>query len=246
MNRATRLLIHRRSRVRSGSPTAWKWIVLGVATVLACASASEPVSAADSSVKQPPSPAETPAPARTEPTWSGGIEAYGYLLEDGNGFLLVIAEADRGSLHLEGRYQYEDLDTGSLWVGWTLETGKSLHLEAVPMVGVVFGNTNGFAPGLELTLSWKSLELYSESEVVFDTEGAEGDFFYNWTEFSWQAAQWLKVGLVAQRTRMFKSELAIDRGLFAAVDVGPVGISLYGFNLAADAPFVVLALAVDF
>ena len=35
------------------------------------------------------------------------------------------------------------------------------------MAGAVFGRTNGVAPGLELTLSWKSVELYSENEYVF-------------------------------------------------------------------------------
>ena len=82
-------------------------------------------------------------------------------------FLLPIFRADRGPLHLEGRYQYEDRHTGSAWLGWTLEAGKKVHLEVVPMAGAVFGRTNGVAPGLELTLSWKSVELYSENEYVF-------------------------------------------------------------------------------
>ena len=215
---------------------------LRAALVLVAASAAGARAAAQEPPPQTPAP---PAGAIADRSWSGNLQTYLYLQEDDD-FLMPILGVDRGALHFEGRFQYEDRQTGSLWAGWTLEAGEGLHLEAVPMAGVVFGRTSGLAPGLELTLTWKSLELYSESEVVFDTEGAEGDFFYNWTEFSWQAAQWLKVGLVAQRTRMFKSELAIDRGLFAAVDVGPVGISLYGFNLAADAPFVVLALAVDF
>jgi len=34
---------------------------------------------------------------------------------DDSNFLLVIATADRGSLHLEARYNYEALDTGSLF-----------------------------------------------------------------------------------------------------------------------------------
>ena len=215
-------------------------------TLLVCAGAAAPAAAADPPLGPPPSPVDPTTPAVADQIWSGGAEAYGYLLQEDDGYLMVIVDADRGSLHLEGRYQYEDFDTGSLWVGWTLETGRSLQFEAVPMVGVVFGNTNGFAPGLELTLAWKSLEFYSESEYVFDTEGAEGDFFYNWSELSWQAASWLSVGLVGQRTRMFDSELAIDRGLFAAVAAGPAEISFYGFNLDGNAPFAVLALALDF
>lgn len=190
-------------------------------------------------------PAEATGAGSSSRSWSFGADAYLYLVED-NSFLMPILTADRGSLHLEGRYQYEDFDTASVWLGWSFETGKSVHLEIVPMMGVVFGNTRGIAPGLEATLSWKSLELYSESEYVFDAEGAEGDFFYNWSELGWQATGWLRLGLTAQRTRMYDSELAVDRGVFAAVAIGAVELSVYGFNLDGEDPFAVVALAVEF
>jgi hypothetical protein len=82
--------------------------------------------------------------------------------------VLPILSADRGAVHLEGRHQHEDRDTFSAWGGWNLSAGKRLPLELVPMVGVIMGQTKGVAPGLELTLSRKSLELYSENEYVFD------------------------------------------------------------------------------
>jgi hypothetical protein len=190
-------------------------------------------------------PAEAAGAGSSSRSWSFGAGAYLYLVED-DSFLMPILTADRGSLHLEGRYQYEDVDSASVWVGWSFGTGSRLHLEVVPMVGLVLGNTNGVAPGLEATLSWKSLELYSESEYVFDAEGTEGDFFYNWSELTWRALPWLRLGLTGQRTRMYDSELAVDRGLFAAVAFGAVEISLYGFNLDGENPFAVMALAVEF
>ena len=99
-------------------------------------------------------PPQTPAPpagAIADRSWSGNLQTYLYLQEDDD-FLMPILGVDRGALHFEGRFQYEDRRTGSLWAGWTLEAGKGLHLEAVPMAGVVFGRTTGLAPGLELTL----------------------------------------------------------------------------------------------
>jgi hypothetical protein len=193
--------------------------------------------------QEAPTPAASAAPA--DRAWSGGLESYLYLPED-DAFLMPILRADRGSMHLEGRYQYEDRETASLWLGFTLEAGKSLHLEATPMAGVVFGRTNGFAPGLELTLSWRSLELYGESEYVFDLEGQEGDYFYNWSELSWQVRPWLALGLSTQRTRLYQTELTIERGLFVAVTRGPVTLKAYGFDLDGEAPFAILALGVDF
>jgi hypothetical protein len=182
-----------------------------------------------------------PAPA----AWSGTFTSYLYLKEEDD-FLLPILAADRGSLHLEGRFQYEDLETGSLWAGWTFEAGKDLQLAVTPIAGLVFGRTDGFAPGLELTLSWKSLELYSESEYLFDFGSQENNYFYAWTELSWQALPWLRLGLSAQRTRLYQSELEIERGVFAAVSRGPVELMVYGFNLDGDSPFAIVALGVEF
>lgn len=211
------------------------------ALLLALASAS---GAGAQEAPKPPS-SEPPAATPAEKSWSGGLETYLYLPE-GDHFLLPILRADRGPLHLEGRYQYEDRHTASAWLGWTLEAGEKLHLEVVPMAGGVFGRTNGVAPGLELTLSWKSLELYGESEYLFDLESKEGNYFYNWSELSWHARPWLTVGLSAQRTRLYQSELTIDRGLFVAVKRSPLTLKVYGFNLDGEAPFAIVSLAVDF
>ncbi len=36
------------------------------------------------------------------------------------------------------------------------------------MVGAVFGNTNGVAPGYKGSLAWRAVELSSEAQYVFD------------------------------------------------------------------------------
>ena len=177
--------------------------------------------------------------------WSVGLEAYFTSLEDGS-YLLPIVSADRGSLHLEGRYQYEDLRTTSVWAGWNFETGKAFELEVVPMAGVVVGRTDGFAAGFELTLSWRSLELYTENEFVFDLGDSEGDFFYSWSEFSWQAQPWLRLGLSPQLTRERGADLEIDPGILVGFAHGPAEVILYGFNLGGDDTFYIVGLTWDF
>ena len=58
-------------------------------------------------------------------------------------------------------------------------------LDATPMVGGIFGNTTGVAPGYLFTLSYKKISLYSEGEFVFDTKNSGGNFFYNWNELAY-------------------------------------------------------------
>ena len=51
--------------------------------------------------------------AGAQEPWSFGVEGYVYLVEGDDDYLMPIVTADRGGLHLEARYQYEDLDTSS-------------------------------------------------------------------------------------------------------------------------------------
>lgn len=180
-----------------------------------------------------------------ETGWSVDLEAYLYLLED-DSYLLPIFSAEKGSLHLEGRYQYEDLRTASVWAGWIFQTGEVLEFEVVPMAGVVVGRTDGLAAGFELTLAWRSLDLYTENEFVFDFEDSDGNFFYSWSELSWQAEPWLRLGLSAQVTRETGSGFETDPGILVGIGHGPAELILYGFDLGGDDAFYIVALAWEF
>jgi hypothetical protein len=83
--------------------------------------------------------------------WEFNLSVSGYYVPNGQSYASPTFTADHDTLHLEARYNYEGLRTGSLWVGYNLTVGKKLVLEATPMVGGVFGNVNGVAPGLEFT-----------------------------------------------------------------------------------------------
>lgn len=184
--------------------------------------------------------------AGAQEPWSFGVEGYVYLVPDDDDYLMPIVTADRGGLHLEARYQYEDLDTTSAWVGWTLETGDVVSLEVVPMAGVVVGRTDGLAPGLELTVSWRRFELYAESEYVFDLDSSENDFFYIWSELGWQAWPWLRFGATAQHTRVRGGTVDAEPGVFVGLSRGPVELLVYRFDPEEGAPYLVVSLGVEF
>jgi hypothetical protein len=91
--------------------------------------------------------APSPASPAKAPGWAYSATGYYYSPPDESDFLLVIATADRESLHLEARYNYEALDTGSMFAGWKFAGGDKLTYELTPMLGAVFGATQGIAPG---------------------------------------------------------------------------------------------------
>ena len=131
--------------------------------------------------------------------------------------------ADRDWLHLEARYNYEALDTGSAWVGYNFSGGEAVSWELTPMLGAVFGVTDGIAPGYKGTLGWKKLEFYSEGEYVFDAGDSADSFFYNWSELTFAPVESLRFGLVTQRTRVYQTDREIQRGLLAGFSFKKLG-----------------------
>jgi hypothetical protein len=178
--------------------------------------------------------------------WSFSATAFGYFVPDDDDFVLPIVTADRGSLHLEARYNYEAQDSGSIWAGYTVGGGTALEWEVTPIFGIVFGEARGLAPGYEGSLTWRSLELYSEGEYVFDSRGAADSFFYNWSELTVAPAEWFRLGLVTQRTRAYESDRDVQRGLLVGFSVGRADLAAYVLNPDDDEPTVVVSLALEF
>jgi hypothetical protein len=191
--------------------------------------------------------AAAPPPAAEEKTgWEFNASVYGYFVPDEKDYGQPTVTADRGALHLEARYNYEGIDTGSAWVGWNFGFGKTLRFDATVMAGGVFGDTKGVAPGFHLTISLGRFELYSEGEYVVDVEDSSNNYFYNWTQLGFSVCDWLSVGFVEQRTRAYQTDLDVQRGLFVGVTWSSWTLTVNVFNLGWESPTVAAALAFSF
>ena len=178
--------------------------------------------------------------------WSFAAVLYGYVIPHDQSYFSATFRADRNWAHLEARYNYEDQKTGSVWLGYNLSFGEKLVLDATPMVGGVFGNTTGVAPGYLFTLSYKKISLYSEGEFVFDTKNSGSNFFYNWDELTYSPTDWLRAGLVSQKTREYQTPLDVQRGFFAGFSYRRLDFTTYVFNVGWTDPTVVLAMGFTF
>jgi hypothetical protein len=118
--------------------------------------------------------------------------------------------------------------------------------QIAPMLGGVFGNLTGIAPGYTFSLVYKHFELSSQSEYVFDTADSAGNFFYTWSELTYSPWEWLRAGFVAQRTKAYQSSLDIQRGFLLGVSYKKVDFTTYVFNLGWTDPTIVLALGFNF
>src|SRR5262245_54045243 len=161
--------------------------------------------------QQAPGPAPT-RDAQAQEHWKVSLALYGYVLPDEDGYAGPSLFADRGQLHLEARYNYEDHRTGSLWIGRNFSAGKKLVLEITPMLGGVFGRTTGIAPGCNASLTYKRLELSISNEYVFATGDSSNSFYYAWPQLTYSPTDWFVVGLAAQHTKAFRTALDTQRG----------------------------------
>jgi len=179
-------------------------------------------------------------------SWDVGASVLLYVLREEPNYFQPTVTVDHGMLHLEARYNYEARETASAWLGANFSFGDDLKLGLVPMVGGVFGQTRGIATGLTITLDWGPLALWSQSEYVFDLADSSNDYFYVWSELSVTGPEWLRVGLVLQRTRVFQTATELQGGPLAGVSFWKLSGTVYFFSPGQDDQFVVVALAGTF
>ncbi len=187
-----------------------------------------------------------PAVGNDAKPWSFSASAYTYFVPDSRDYVQPTITADHDWLHLEARYNYEALDTGSIWLGYNFSGGGKLAWEIIPMLGGVFGDTTGVAPGYKGSLSWWKLELYSEGECVIDIGNSSASFLYNWSELSLAPIDWLRLGMVTQRTRAYHTDRDIQRGFLVGLSYRKLSLTTYVLNPDESRPTVVLAVGANF
>ena len=125
-------------------------------------------------------------------------------------FVTPVVNIDKNELHLESRYNYEDLKTISFFGGYNFIGGNKFQYIITPILGVALGNTDGIAPGLKIDLNWKRFRFYSEMEYLININDNASSFYFNWSEISYAPKEWFWVGVTAQRTRIYANDLDIQ------------------------------------
>lgn len=182
----------------------------------------------------------------TAESWTFSLTVDGYLIPNEQGYASPVLTADHKSLHLEARYNDENLRTGSLWLGYNFSAGKNVALAVTPMIGGVFGRSTGIAPGFEASVIYRKLELSISNEYVFDTRTKSGNFYYAWPQLTYSPFDWLKVGLAAQHLKAFQTPLDTQRGFLVGVSHHKLEFTTYVFNAGWTEPTVVLEAGYKF
>jgi hypothetical protein len=181
----------------------------------------------------------------TAKAWKFSGEICSYILKD-DFFLLPVLTANKNKLHLESRYNYENMKTLSLFAGYNFEFGKELAVTVTPMFGGTLGDTYALVPAMEFEISYKKLRLYSEQEYLFDLNGKEGNFYYTWSELTFAPKDWIWFGISVQRTKLYQTDLDIQRGVLAGFKIKDFSFGAYLFNPGSDDMFGIIFVNYDF
>jgi len=177
--------------------------------------------------------------------WEFNAEVTTYIIPD-ESYANPVISADQNHLHLEGRYNYEDLDTTSIFAGYNFYADGKVELSVTPIFGGVFGNSNGVAPGFLFELNYNKLSISSQGEYFFSSDEKESNFFYSWSEISYSPVDWIWFGIAGQRTRAYQTDLEIQRGFLLGVSIGNFSITGYVMNVFFDDVFGVINVGYQF
>ena len=181
-----------------------------------------------------------------ESAWEWSLSTSTYFVQNGRDYANPNLVANHDWLHLEARYNYEAIKTGSLWLGYNFSFGKKLVLEATPMLGGVLGDITGMAPGYTLSLSYEQIEFFTQGEYFFDAGTRSGNFFYSWSELSYAPVTWFRAGIVIDRTKALGSNFEVRRGPLVGFRYKKIDFTTYWLSPGSLDSTFIFSVALNF
>ena len=179
-----------------------------------------------------------------------GVEQYFYLQKKAVTLVSVIHAQNSKNWCVEGRYNYEEQNSFSLYTGKTFSKTKAEFSHSLtPILGGVMGRFKGGSMGLNATLEYKRFAFSSQSQytVSFKKEEAHPDFFFSWSELNYEFLPWLYFGCSVQHTfyTQEKNHL-LEPGAVLGFTSGKWTFPIYGFSLLKENRYFVLGISVQF
>jgi hypothetical protein len=186
-------------------------------------------------------------PAEEAPAgWAVTASGYWNMPRQAQSYMSAIVIAEHDSLHLEGRVNYEAMHAQSAFVGWSFSGGEKIAYKVTPIIGFVGGSIHGPIPGLEASVSVHKFDYYIEAEYLTGSVAQTPSYLYAWSELGYRPVDWLRLGFVMQRTRIYGGDREFQRGGLLQLTYKKVTVGTYWFNPGSSDQVVITTLAVSF
>lgn len=174
----------------------------------------------------------------------GGAEQYYNMSErQSNTIVPVVYYQTSKNWYMEGRYNYEALNTMSVYAGKTFEKKSVVSYAASPIVGAVIGKFNGGSVGLNSEADYKKYSFSSQLQYTFSMQSKTENFIYSWSDFSYQPLSNFFTGFSLQQTNIYKEQCKWEKGVFVKALFNKWTIPVYVFSPQSKERFFVLGLS---
>jgi hypothetical protein len=161
-------------------------------------------------------------------------------------FMPVASFQSARNWYAEARYNYEDMETFSLYLGRSFSGEKSIAYSFTPMVGVSMGKFKGISTALNVDLELDQFFFSAQSQYSRSTPKGKGsdDFFYSWSEAGYQPLNWLYAGASFQQTYT-EYERLLEPGVLLGFSFSRFSIPVYGFDLFNNSRYFIIGFTVS-
>jgi hypothetical protein len=148
--------------------------------------------------------------------------------------------------YLEVRYNYEYLNTGSIYTGYgfSKENKKWGKFSVTPILGLYLGQRNGLAPGYNLRYVVGNFVVASEGQYTFDFNDQFQNYFWNWANALYSVHKNIALGTSVQISAFYRGDFIPQVSPIIRFQHKWLGIDLYGYNLWENEPIYAVGLEI--
>jgi hypothetical protein len=157
----------------------------------------------------------------------------------------VLHYMNKDGWYTEARYNYEDINTGSFYLGKSFSGGHELLFTITPMAGIILGKYNGAALASNCDLSYKKYFFSGQLQYALSKTGNRDNFFYQWSEFGVECTNWFFTGVTVQQTKLYKQRMATIPGLMFGFQKKNISVPVYIFNPFKNETSLLLGIIIE-
>ena len=173
----------------------------------------------------------------------GGVEQYYYMGRYRTFTIVPVAYYQSSqNWYAEGRYNYEALNTLSLYLGKTFEKKAAFSYTASPIAGVVLGQMNGGSIGINLEMGYRRFYFNTQSQYTFSVQQQAKNFIYSWSDLTYRFSENFSAGLSLQQTKLYQVNGAFERGFLIKPGFKNLSFPLYVFMPETSGRYFVLGI----
>ena len=160
-----------------------------------------------------------------------GIENYHFISKyEAYVWMPVVHHLSKKGIYTEMRYNYEDLNTASVYIGKNFSKDSTISYSITPMLGIVFGKFSGGSLALNLELEHKKLFASMQTQYTISKDAAADNFFFAWAEAGYEPVKWFFTGISTQLTKMHTKKLTPEYGVLIGFNIKKISIPIYIFS----------------